>query len=92
MHRNLTQPRHPRILVFRIRLAHTHAESAPGGFGYFPLPWVSHIEFPGHRLGDQRRALLLEQFDEAGFLFDELIDLGGFFVEEGGDGGLFSGW
>ena len=48
-------------------------------------PARAHIEFPGHHPGDQRRALLLEQFDEAGFLLDELVDMGGFFVEEGGN-------
>jgi hypothetical protein len=39
-------------------------------------------------MGDHGLALLLKQLDQALLLCDQGVDLGGFVVEEGGDGKL----
>ena len=55
-----------------------------GSRGSFP-----HVDFAGYCCGDEGGAEFFEAVD--GFLDfgDEGVDLGGFAVEEGGDGALF---
>ncbi len=47
------------------------------------------VESLRYSVGNERGALLLQQFDQAFLLGDQGVDFGGFVVEESGDGGLF---
>jgi hypothetical protein len=47
------------------------------------------VEAFGDGVGNNRLPLFLQQFDQTLLLGNQRIDLGGFAVEEGGDGLLF---
>ena len=67
---------------------------------HFPQPLHarvlhSHVRVQplGHGVGDDGLALFLQQGDELLLLGHQRVNLGGFVVEEGGDGSLFfGGW